>query len=335
MPATYTPRQSKSGLGASAIEAASKMSKSSSLKNLSAASNTSTRAVSPAPSAAGSRSDLTSTPTKRKRDAPGTVYSQPDITGFGNDLMTQMTFAVEFLKGKDNRMPVQDILAYLSLTRFSEDHQKELVETMRRHPRIEFFPDPNLTEQTWKSGTYAHRPLIPGVRDKISLLQYLQKRTDAQGVQVRELKDGWPDCEPALTELEKERKILVCRTKKDNVPRQVFLDDASLFHHIDPDFQKMWLTTIIPKVDELPRKLMAVGQRPTSDDPSAIKTVAPKGKAQKKRAVRKVGKATNEHMEALLRENGHFLPGMATTTPATGTTGSNGHGHGHGHGYRR
>ncbi|KKA30050.1 hypothetical protein TD95_001520 [Thielaviopsis punctulata] len=303
MAPTYVPR--KSNLGSSAIETASKISKPGSLKNLNV------RAVSPALSVASNTSKADgSTPNKRKRDAPGMVYSQPDITGFGNDLMTQMTFAVEFLKGKDGKLPVQDILDYLSLTRFTEEHQKELVETMRRHPRIDFFPDPKLSEQTWKSGTYAHRPLIPGVKDKISLLQYLQKRTDAQGVQVRELKDGWPDCEPALAELEKERKILVCRTKKDNMPRQVFLDDASLFHRIDPDFQKMWLTTPIPKVDELPRKLIAVGQRPTSDDPSQIKVVAPKPKAPKKRASRKVGKATNEHMEALLRENGHFLPGM-------------------------
>jgi transcription initiation factor TFIIE subunit beta len=262
---------------------------------------------SPSPSIGSTTSKNETTPNaKRKRDATAPIYSQPENTGFGNDVLTQMTFAVEYLKKKDEAKAITDILDHLSLVKYNESHKQTLVEQMRRHPRIQWVPDPALSEQTWRSGAYLHRPLIPGVKNKTSLLAYLQRKIDATGVSVKELKDGWPDCEESLAELEREHRILVVRTKKDNHPRMVWINDPSLCNDLEQEFKIMWHRVQVPSIDDIVRKLSAVGQKPTSEDPRLKAANLPKAKQQKKRAQRRPGKSTNTHMEHLLKDYGHL-----------------------------
>ena len=256
---------------------------------------------SPSPSAA---SDTNTPTTKRKRDAaPEVPFSQPQLTGYGAEVKTQMTFAVEYLKKKGEPKTITEIIDHLSLRNYSDEHKKELTEGLRGHPRVSWKPDASLSEQTWKTGMYEHRPIIPGVKNATSLLAHLQRKTDASGVSVKDLKDGWPDCEDTLAALEKEHKILVVRTKKDNFPRYVWADDASLHHSVQQEFQAMWRRVQLPSIDDMHRKLVSVGQKPTSEDP--LKTVANttgKPKTQKKRAGKRLGKATNTHMTHLLND---------------------------------
>lgn len=248
----------------------------------------------------------TSTPPgKRKRT--DIVYSQPENTNFGDQIGTQMHFALTYLREKNGPKSLDDILGHLSLMKHSEQYKETFTEMIRRHPRVEFIPQPDVTEQKWNVGKYTYRPIIPGVKDKTSLLKFLQNRKDASGVAVKDLKDGWPDCEPALAELETLHKVLVIRTKKENNPKHVYLDDPSLSCEIDQEFKNMWLRVPIPKPEELPRKLQAVGQKPTSDDPTAGgKIVAAKPKPQKKRTTKRVGKVTNTHMEGVLKDFSHL-----------------------------
>jgi transcription initiation factor TFIIE subunit beta len=135
---------------------------------------------------------------------------------------------------------------------------------------------------------------------------FLQERTDSSGVQVKDLKDGWAECETPLSELEGARKILVIRTKKEGNPKHVFLDEPALSSEVDAEFRTMWMHVPVPKVDELPRKLTAVGQKPASDDPALTAAKVPiKQKQQKKRAARKVGRVTNTHMQDILKDFSH------------------------------
>ncbi|KAF4777285.1 transcription initiation factor IIE subunit beta [Colletotrichum paranaense] len=271
--------------------------------------STSLAPPSPSPSvssmASASKNDTTASG-KRKRDPNAIVYSQPQNTSFGQEVFTQMQYALEWLKGKDEPKTATEIFDHLGQTRSTDKHKQQLVEGMRRHPRIQWVPDPKMSEQTWRTGTYVHRPIIPGVKDKMTLLRHLQSKRDAEGTNVKDLKDGWPDCDQALMELEREHKILIVKTKKEQHPRAIWLDDATLHHHVDDEFKRMWNVVEVPSTDDIVKKLVSVGQKPASADPSTIKKVDSK-KQQKKRAVRRTGKTTNTHMEHLLKDYSHMV----------------------------
>ncbi|GKT99908.1 transcription factor [Fusarium langsethiae] len=281
--------------------AATKISNPSTNKAASLAVPSSLAPPSPSPSAA---SDPNTPTTKRKRDAaPEVPYSQPQLTGYGAEVKTQMTFAVEYLKKKGDTKTITEIIDHLSLRGYDEEHKRQLAEGLRGHPRVDWKPDANLSEQTWKTGTYAHRPIIPGVKNATTLLGHLQAKTDASGVSVKDLKDGWPDCEDTISALEREYKILVVRTKKDNLPRYVWPNDASLHHRVQPEFQSMWQRVQLPPIDEMHRKLTSVGQKPTSEDPRKTKEgQGNKPKVQKRRKGNRIGKATNVHMAHLMQD---------------------------------
>ena len=275
-----------------------------------AGSTTSKRPLAP-PSPSPSLTSNTSTaanvtPTKKDRDGPSTVYSQPVNTSAGMTLLAQVTYVIDWLKQKDEPKTMQEILEYVSAQNKSPEEQEEFAKSVRGSPRIQWTPDPNLSEQTWRSGTYSHRPVIPNVKDKTQLLGYLQRRTDMRGVPVKDLKDGWPACEAAIDELERENRLLVLRWKKDNHPRTVWLDDASLAHRVDPEFQAAWHKVELPSLDMIVQRLGAVGQKPTSEDPRLKIMAAPKVEKKKKRSTRRAGKSTNTHMEHLLKDFNHL-----------------------------
>ncbi|KAK3905048.1 hypothetical protein C8A05DRAFT_13102 [Staphylotrichum tortipilum] len=247
------------------------------------------------------------TPRRADRDTPvgNIVYSQPALTGTGDSIISQMAYAVSWLRGKDEPQACADVLGYLSATTRPEHEQEFFVDQMRRNPQIQWIPDPSLSEQTWRSGTYAHRPIIPGVKNKTQLLAYLQKKTDASGVSVKDLKDGWPDCDSTITELEQDHRVLVIRAKKDGAARIVWLDDSSLFHEIDPQLKLMWARVEVPSVDNIVARLVAAQQKPASEDPRLKAAQAPK-ENKKKKTQRRTGKSTNLHMEHLLKDYSHM-----------------------------
>ena len=261
-------------------------------------------APSPAPSSSVS-SKPENKDAKRKREPAAEVYSQPAATGFGTDAFTQVTYVIEYLKNKDEPKTFQEIIEYLSLMH-AEQHRKTVIASiLKKHPKIQWHPDPQLKTQTWDSGKFAHCPTL-AVRSGQDLIAYLQKKPDAQGVKVSDLKDGWPDCESTINELEKSRKILVTRTKKDNHAKSVWPDDLSLHHPVDAEFKDMWYKIELPSVDDLVRSLLDVGQKPASEDPAKRVKAMPKPKDKKRKAPRRGGKATNTHMQHLLKDYAHM-----------------------------
>ncbi|ROW13460.1 hypothetical protein VPNG_04468 [Cytospora leucostoma] len=261
---------------------------------------------SPSPSVASTSSAIAggNTPTKKNKSRPGDgvdIFSQPSLTGTGQELGTQMVYAVNHLKEKDKELGIHEIMDHLTIRVTGEAERAQLAEKLRANPRVRWIPDPNVTEQRWDSGTYVHNPVIPGVRSKESLLAHLQRRKDAMYVQVKDLEDGWPKerLYPALAELEAEHRVLVVRTKKDNHPRFVWSDDASLWHHVDPEFQAMWHRVQVPPADEINRLLTQAGQKPTSEDPRLRKQPT-KVEKKKKKAARRPGNITNTHLLHLL-----------------------------------
>lgn len=284
--------------------------------------------ASPSPSVASTTS-VTTPSKKAKREGDGsvrmvlsqngagsnapTIFSQPENTGVGSAIGTNIVYALDYLKQQGGKaVSLATVLGHLSLDREPEAFRRQVVERMRHHPRITWRPDAGAAagasgpDDNWQTGTYEHLPVIPNVKDRTTLLQHLQRRTDAQGVNVKDLKDGWPDCEATLAALEKEHRILVVRTKKDNHPRMVWLDDPSLCHEVESEFQALWHRSEVPSLDDIVRKLAAAGQKPTSEDPRLRDIAAPKEKKQKKRAQRRTGKSTNTHMEHLLKDYSHM-----------------------------
>ncbi|OAA52600.1 Transcription initiation factor TFIIE, beta subunit [Beauveria brongniartii RCEF 3172] len=292
---SYLEKQSAAFKGTLA-SAASKLSNPMSVKAAALAP--------PSPSPSAASDGATPTPTaKRKREAHPEVYSQPQLTGYGVDVKSHMKFAVDFLKARGAPKSMKDIIDHLSVRNTTDEHKQELAEGLRGHPRVEWRPDTSLSEQTWRTGTYSYRAVVPGVTDATSLLAFLQRKTDASSLAVRDLKDGWPDCEDTLARLEAQHKILVTRTNRENFPRHVWLDDASLHHAIQPEFQALWRRVQIPSVDDMHRKLTNASLKPTSEDPRKMAAAAGnKPKAQKKRASKRGGKQTNVHMTHLLQD---------------------------------
>jgi len=242
---------------------------------------------------------------KRKREQ-NVVYSQPADSGFGEDAFTQVTYLIDYLKkksqqDKDEPIPLLELLKYIGKNNHAETYKRTIASILRKHGRVEWIPDSNAKTQSWDSGTFRHRPLIR-VRNKTDLLAYLQKRPDAQGVSVKDLKDGWVNCEESINELEDEHKVLVTRTKKDNHARMVWANDPSLVHPVDDEFKIMWHKTELPGPDELVRKLLDAGQKTASEDPAKRVKLGVKQKEKKRKASKRAGRTTNKHMEHLLKD---------------------------------
>ncbi|KAG9248901.1 hypothetical protein BJ878DRAFT_485926 [Calycina marina] len=261
-------------------------------------------APSPAPSNTSSTSkNEESKDLKRKREPANVVFSQPAITGMGTEIGTQIQFAINYLKEKRDPKTIHDILGYLSQTYAPERARRTISDILKKHQKVKFIPDPK--SKTWESGTFEHRPTI-NVRNKKDLIEFLQAKKDAQGIKIKDLKDGWPDCDAALHQLEAEHNILVTRQKKDNAAKMIWCDDPSLHTYIDPEFHALWNQVKLPSVDDTVRNLLAAGQKPASEDPSKRIKLPPKPKEKKKKAPRKGGRETNKHMTHLLKDFSHM-----------------------------
>ncbi|KAI1741728.1 hypothetical protein F4680DRAFT_58747 [Xylaria scruposa] len=242
---------------------------------------------------------------------PAAAAAAAKATDFGTHMMTQLTYVVDFLKAKRAPKTLQEVLDHLTLHNLPEHQQRLFVNLMHKHSRIDYVPAPRTAkgaasdQPAWRTGKYQFKAKIPGVHDKMTLLAHLQQKTDASSLSVKDLKDGWPDCDHAITELENEHKILVVRTKKDNHAKFVWLDDPRLSHAVDPEFLNMWHRIELPAPDDMVRKLLALGQKPASEAPQ--NNVKATNKAAKKRkSTRPPKHQSNAHMAHLLKDYSHM-----------------------------
>ena len=259
-----------------------------------AAQSTSSPSHAPSQASVSSKNEL-----KRKRPEPtNVVYSQPQDTGKGTELITQVTYAVEYLKSKGTPQKLSDLLSYLSVQYTNDQWKRNLRRALQTHSRVNYDQFGSGGE-----GTYSFRP-THNIQSGDQLLGYLQAQPTAQGLNVRELKDGWPDVENTIDALEAQRKLLVIRNKKDDHPKLVWLDDPSLTVHIDDEFKSIWYKIKLPEPGALADELERAGLTPTNKARGAKTKVNVQEKKNKK--PRRSGKTTNTHMMSVLRDYSHL-----------------------------
>lgn len=275
--------------------------------NLTSSSNkvASKRSVAPPPksapsSAPSSQSSVSNRQNlKRKRPEPSNVvYSQPADTGTGKNIMTQVTYAIEYLKTKGAPQTLPDLISYLSLQHKEEDYQRTIGAILRSHEKVDYH-----AKRDGSEGTFSFRP-VHDIRSGDRLLRHLQSQPTAQGLSVRDLRDGWPNAEDTINKLEADGKLLVTRNKKDNHAKMVWPNDPSLKIHIDEEFQAIWHKIKLPEPGALADELEKEKLLPANK--SRGLKAKPKVIEKKTKKPRRGGKTTNVHMLGVLRDYSHL-----------------------------
>ncbi|KAL3475434.1 hypothetical protein BJX99DRAFT_229591 [Aspergillus californicus] len=258
-----------------------------------------------APSPQAPSSSATPTPSaggeqKKKRHDADIVYSQPANTGTGKDIMTQVVFAIEHMKNKGVPLTFSDLVSYLSLQHRVNDqgYIQALRSILQMHEKVQFDPSGANGD-----GTFSFRP-PHNIRTAEQLLQKLQAQSTGVGMNVRELREGWPNVEDTINQLEREGKLLVTRNKKDDHAKMVWANDPSLIEHFDEEFKAIWEKIKIPDQQIVKEELDKAGILPTSKN--KILKVRPKVEHKKVKKPRRSGKTTNTHMMGVLRDYSHL-----------------------------
>ena len=231
---------------------------------------------------------------KRKRPDTTTVWSQPQDTGTGKEVMTQITYALNHLRAKDAPQRLDDILSYLSLHNESAKTKGVIKVILEQHEKVVYDP-----RGFGGRGSYAWRPPL-AVRSADQLRAHLQAQTTAQGVLVKDLLEGWPAAGAEIRRLEREHRLLVVRNKKDDQARMVWADDPSLAQAVEPEFRELWHKIRLPDAEQLQEELRKANMLPTNKA-AAPKVVAPVQQKKAKKP-RRSGKVTNAHMTQFLRD---------------------------------
>ena len=212
--------------------------------------------------------------------------------------MTQVTYAIEHLKTKGVPLSLEDLFNYLSLQYAGDDYKRTVKTILARHDKVIYDPKANGGQ-----GSFSFRP-VHNIKSVESLLGFLQKQPTAQGLSVRELRDGWQGAEDTITTLEAENKLLVTRNRKDNHAKMVWPDDPSLSVDVDEEFQNMWHKIRVPDATVVALDLEKEGLTPANKN-RGVKA-KPKMEEKKKRKAKRGGKTTNTHMAGVLRDFSHL-----------------------------
>lgn len=170
-----------------------------------------------APSPTPSNTSANGIKRKRPEDSrSGIVFSQPENTEVRNHAMTQLTYAIEFMQQKpDVWFTFKEIMDYLNVKEGDEVRKnlKVSLDWVSPHSKFERHP---------VTGKYRYRPKY-NIRSNAELRQYLQNQKSAQGISVKDLKDGWPSVQEDLRTLEIRKQILVRHNMKDTTARTVYV----------------------------------------------------------------------------------------------------------------
>lgn len=225
----------------------------------------------------------------------------------GTELLTQVFNAVKYLKDKESKLVTFDnLIGYLSLPNDAQKNIPLIKRALMQHERVDYI---SKAESGMGKEGFRYRPIHP-VTNAEELKSYLAIQPTAQGIPVKDLKDGWPDCVPAIDQLEREGFLLVARNKKDNAPRTVW-PDSPTYHilnsvtqmpqKVDAEFVEVWAKTKLPASEiEIRNELERAGLVPTSQV-KEVKRFEVKRK-EKRRINRKGGKTTNSHMLGILKD---------------------------------
>ncbi|EKM52716.1 uncharacterized protein PHACADRAFT_176739 [Phanerochaete carnosa HHB-10118-sp] len=226
---------------------------------------------------------------KKKRPKSNIVYSQPADTGKGQDVNTQLVYAVNHLKSHGNPMRLQDLAI---ITELPLDTDKVLFEKFKSHDRVVHDP---------KTDLFSYRHDF-NVRNKASLLTEIQRQTrKGGGLSIRTLKESWKEAPQAIEELEKEGEVYVTRTLKDGQLRMVFWneikpDEEDGGGQVEKEFLDLWHSLQVPNDVDLLKQLVNEGLQATAGE-----TVVPKGPMTKRK-----GKKTATRQRQIRLTNTHL-----------------------------
>ncbi|KAF2720354.1 hypothetical protein K431DRAFT_285844 [Polychaeton citri CBS 116435] len=218
----------------------------------------------------------------------------------GTQLMTQVVYAIEYLKEKRTPVTVQHLIDYLNIPHDSKSHIPRIETALRGHERVQML---SKSESGLGKEAFKYRPLHP-VTNTDELKTYLAIWNSAQGISVKELKDGWPDCTATIDEMEKAGELLVTRYKKDNTPAKIWPDRPEWHAKVDDDFLTSWTRFKLPiNESDVRGELEKSGITPTSQ----VKFIERKlgnTRKEKRKINRRGGKTTNSHMAGILKDYG-------------------------------
>lgn len=203
----------------------------------------------------------------------------------GSHLSTQLHLAVEYVKQHDAPVSVHKLQNYLSF-----DVNRNLLPLLKEIDRIKYDPEAQTLEYV----------SLHNIRDGDDLLNFLRSQPTFKGTSVKDLRDGWAGCIPAITELEEQGKILVLRNKKENTPRLVWANLGGDMDTVDEEFRQMWSDVKLPPRDLLYQALIDQSLKPTGADPQAVKKKPVQAEKKQRKARR--GKITNTHMKGILKD---------------------------------
>ncbi|CAR27594.1 hypothetical protein ZYGR_0N00760 [Zygosaccharomyces rouxii] len=224
-----------------------------------------------------------------KKVRPGSIAaaalqaSQSDISKSHDS--SKLLWATEYIQKKGKPVQLNELMDYLSIRK-----DDKILELLKKLDKIGYDP---------KKATFKYISTYD-VHSAQELLNLLRSQVTFKGISCKELKDGWPQCDETINELEEDSKILVLRTKKDRTPRYVWYNNGPELDRIGEDFVLMWENVQLPQFAELPRKLQDLGLKPASVDPATVKRQTTRVEVKKKRQRR--GKITNTHMAGVLKD---------------------------------
>ncbi|KAJ6501641.1 transcription initiation factor IIE subunit beta [Mycena vitilis] len=244
----------------------------------------------PAPVVAEPDPDFVPSGKKKPRPKSNVVWSQPADTGSGNNVNTQLVYAVDYLKSTPNPTRLEDI-ALLTNTPLLED--PVLLEKFKAHERITYNPKTDLY-------SYKHEY---NFRNKPALLTEIQRATKSgRGIHVKALKEAWKEAPAAIEELEAEGEVLVTRTVKDGQLRMVFWNEIkptpdSGGAPVEQEFMDLWHGLNLPDDVELRRELAKEGLQLTTAAQAPIRAQTGKKKGKRGGAPRqRQVRLTNTHL---------------------------------------
>ncbi|ODV61453.1 transcription factor TFIIE subunit TFA2 [Ascoidea rubescens DSM 1968] len=201
-------------------------------------------------------------------------------------LSVKLNEAVDTIKSQDKPVNINSLKKTINF-----DDIGALLPSLRKMERIRYDSVNNTIEYL----------SLHQIKTGDDLINYLKNLPTFKGTSVKELKDGWNSCLETIDSLEKQSKIIVQRTKKDNSPRLIWLNQGCSLGMIDEEFVKLWRSVPLPSPADLPKKLVELGQKPTSIDPATIKKVNPASE-KKKSKKKKRNIITNTHMIGIFKD---------------------------------
>ncbi|VEU21504.1 DEKNAAC102295 [Brettanomyces naardenensis] len=207
----------------------------------------------------------------------------------GSSLSIRLMTASDFIKGSDRPVTIQDLEMHLN-----SRVDPQLLKCLANVDRIKYDPVNKTLEYL----------SLHNIKTAEDLLKVLENQPTFQGLSVKQLRDGWNGCLPTIAELEKENKIIVHKTKKENSPRHIWLNygNIKVGDRMDVEFYDMWGKVEVPKGGDLVQALLDNGMKPTNVDPESLKNKKDAPIQQRKQKKPRRGKITNIHMKGILKD---------------------------------